>query len=105
MLVGLAHTGQSDPSARPDIDAAIFPAYLEGLAAEDYRAIPAQVRLGYLGSLAARSALSALPLELLSRPPAQDAETEFLHRLRLTRALISMTADTIATGPASVSGR
>ena len=63
MLVGLAHTGQSDPSARPDIDAAIFPAYLEGLAAEDYRAIPAQVRLGYLGSLAARSALSALPLD------------------------------------------
>ena len=105
LLVGLAHAGKSDPSALPDIDAAIFPAYLEGLAAEDYRAVPAQVRLGYLGALAARSALSALPLELLSRPPAQDAETEFLHRLRLTRALISMTAGIIAAGPESANGR
>src|SRR5580704_2722149 len=105
LLVGLAHAGKSAPSALPDIDAAIFPAYLEGLAAEDYRAVPAQVRLGYLGSLAARSALSALPLELLSRPPAQDAETEFLHRLRLTRALISMTADIIAAEPESATGR
>jgi hypothetical protein len=90
LLVGLAHTGKSDPCALPDIDATIFPAYLEGLAAEDYRAAAAQVRLGYLGALAARSALSALPLELLSRPPAEDAEAEFLHRLRLTRAMISM---------------
>jgi hypothetical protein len=90
LLVGLAHAGKSDPSALPDIDATIFPAYLEGLAAEDYRATAAQVRLGYLGALAARSALSALPLELLSRPPTKDAEAEFLHRLRLTRAMIGI---------------
>ena len=92
LLVGLAHAGKSDPCALPDIDAAIFPAYLEGLAAEDYRAAPEQVRVGYLGGLAARSALSALPLELLSRPPAPDAQGEFLHRLRLTRAMIGITA-------------
>jgi Phosphotransferase enzyme family len=104
LLVGLAHAGRSDPSALPDIDAAIFPAYLEGLAAEDYPAAPAQVRLGYLGALAARSALSALPLELLSRPPAKDAEAEFLHRLRLTRAMIGITAGITSAEPESASG-
>jgi hypothetical protein len=105
LLVGLAHAGTSDPSALPGIDAAIFPAYLEGLAAEDYPVVPAQVRLGYLGGLAARSALSALPLELLSRPPEPDAEAEFLYRLRLTRALIAMTADTVSAEPEPASGR
>ena len=105
LLVGLAHAGKSAPSALPDIDAAIFPAYLEGLAAEDYRAVPAQVRLGYLGSLAARSALSALPLELLSGPPTKDAEAEFLRRLQLTRALIGMTADITSAEPESASRR
>jgi hypothetical protein len=105
LLVGLAHAGRLDPSVLPDIDAAIFPAYLEGLAAEDYRAAPTQVRLGYLGALAARSALSALPLELLSRPPAKDAEAEFLHRLRLTRALIGITADITSAEPAPAGGR
>jgi Phosphotransferase enzyme family len=98
LLVGLAHAGKSDPAALPDIDAAIFPAYLDGLAAEDYPAVPAQVRAGYLGGLAARSALSALPLELLSRPPAKEAEAEFLHRLRLTRVMIDLTTE-ITTQP------
>jgi hypothetical protein len=105
LLAGLAHAGRSDPSDLPDIDAAIFPAYLEGLAAEDYGAAPAQVRLGYLGALAARSALSALPLELLSRPPAKDAQAEFLYRLRLTRALISLTADSTSAEPELAGGR
>jgi Phosphotransferase enzyme family len=105
LLVGLAHAGRSDPAALPDIDAAIFPAYLDGLAAEDYRAAPAQVRAGYLGALAARSALSALPLELLSRPLAKDAEAEFLHRLRLTRALIGLTAGITSAEPEFAGGR
>jgi aminoglycoside phosphotransferase (APT) family kinase protein len=105
LLVGLAHARKSDLSALPDIDAAIFPAYLEGLAAEDYPAVPAQVRLGYLGALAARSALSALPLELLSRPSAPDAEAEFLYRLQLTRALIAMTADIVSAEPEPANGR
>jgi hypothetical protein len=99
LLVGLAHAGKSDPSCLPDVDAAIFPAYLEGLAAEDYPAAPAPVRLGYLGALAARSALSALPLELLSRPPAREAQAEFLHRLRLTRAMIDLTAESVGRCP------
>ena len=66
LLVGLAHATDSDLSQLAAIDAAIFPAYLDGLASEDYKADPAQVRLGYLGSLAARSALCAIPVELLT---------------------------------------
>jgi hypothetical protein len=58
-LPQIAHAGRTDPAAIPDIDAEIFPAYLAGLAAEEYKADPAQVRAGYLGSLAARSALCA----------------------------------------------
>jgi len=99
LLVGLAHTGKADPASLPDIDAAIFPAYLEGLAAEDYPAAPAQVRAGYIGALAARSTLSALPLELLSRPPAEQAAAEFLSRLRLTRALIDFAAEITTAEP------
>ena len=105
LLVGLAHAGKSDPSALRDIDAAIFPAYLEGLAAEDYPAAPAQVRVGYIGALTARSALSALPLELLSRPPAKQAEAEFLSRLRLTRALIDFAAEITAAEPEPATGK
>jgi len=99
LLVGLAHAGKSGPASLPAIDAAIFPAYLDGLAAEDYPAVPSQVRLGYLGGLAARSALSALPLELLSRPPDRQAQAEFLARLRLTRTMIDLTAEITAAEP------
>lgn len=105
LLVGLAHAGKSDPSCLRDIGAAIFPAYLEGLAAEDYPAAPAQVRMGYIGALTARSALSALPLELLSRPQAKEAEAEFLSRLRLTRALIDFAAEITAAEPEPATGK
>lgn len=102
--MGLAHAGKSDLSCLPDIDAAIFPAYLEGLAAEDYPAAPAQVRAGYIGALTARSALSALPLELLSRPPGKETEAEFLHRLRLPRAMIDLAAEITAAEPEPATG-
>jgi len=105
LLVGLAHAGKSDPSGLRDIDAAIFPAYMEGLAAEDYPADPAQVRAGYIGAVTARSALSALPLELLSRPLAKEAEAEFLSRLRLTRALIDFAAEITAVEPEPATGK
>jgi Phosphotransferase enzyme family len=105
LLVGLAHAGKSDPSDLRAIDAAIFPAYLEGLAAEDYPAAPAQVRVGYIGALTARSALSALPLELLSRPPTKKAEAEFLGRLRLTRALIGFAAEITADEAKHATGK
>jgi len=97
LLVGLAHAGQTDPAAISAIDAAIFPAYLDGLAAEDYRADPAQVRAGYLGSLAARSALCAIPFETLEQAvPDERTVALFAGRIELTRVMLDMAAEAAA---------
>jgi Phosphotransferase enzyme family len=91
LLVGLAHAGVGDLALLPAIDAEIFPAYLDGLAAEDYKADPAQVRAGYIGSLAARSALCAIPADQLAGQPTSDEILAMLvERLRLTRAMVDL---------------
>jgi hypothetical protein len=91
LLVGLAHAGQADPAAIPAIDAEIFPAYLAGLAAEDYKADPGQVRAGYLGSLAARSALCAIPFEMLENAvPDEQTTAMFAQRMKLTRRMLDL---------------
>lgn len=91
LLVGLAHAGQTDPAAIPAIDAEIFPAYLAGLAAEDYNVDPAHVRAGYLGSLAARSALCAIPFEALEgSSPDEQTTAMFAGRMKLTRAMLDL---------------
>jgi hypothetical protein len=95
LLVGLAHAGEADAADLPAIDAEIFPAYLNGLADEDYKVDPAQVRAGYIGSLAARSALCAIPVETLGDAvPDDETVARFTHRLRLTRLLVDMAAET-----------
>ena len=100
LLVGLAHAGQAVPSDLAGIDAAIFPAYLDGLRAESYQAEPGQVRAGYIGSLVARSALCSLPLELLGGPPGEEAEELFRQRLQLTRVLVDMATEIPVTAAA-----
>jgi hypothetical protein len=98
LLVGLAHAGRTDPAAIPAIDAEIFPAYLAGLAAEDYKVDPAQVRAGYLGSLAARSALCAIPFEALENAvPGEQTAAMFAGRMELTRLMLDMAAETIGS--------
>ncbi len=95
LLVGLAHAGRTDPAAIPAIDAEVFPAYLAGLAAEDYQVDPAQVRAGYLGSLAARSALCAIPFEALENAvPGDQTIAMFAERMKLTRLMLDMVAET-----------
>jgi hypothetical protein len=94
LLVGLAHAGENDLAELPAIDAAIFPAYLDGLADEDYKADPAQVRTGYIGSLAARSALCAIPVEMLGgAEPDEATVTLFARRLQLTRVMLDLAAE------------
>jgi Phosphotransferase enzyme family len=96
LLVGLAHAGETDPGELTAIDAAIFPAYLDGLADEDYEVDPRLVRAGYVGGLAARSALCGIPVELLAASAAgrpdggQDLQELFASRLRLTRVMIDL---------------
>jgi Phosphotransferase enzyme family len=101
LLTGLAQAGQADPAELPGIDAVIFPSYLDGLAVEDYHAREHEVRAGYIGGMAARSALVALPFELLGGPgpglggtgPSEDAPAQIVRRLRLTRVLVDMAGE------------
>jgi Phosphotransferase enzyme family len=91
LLVGLAHAGETDPDDLAAIDAAIMPGYLDGLADEDYDIDARLVRTGYLGGLAVRSALCALPLERLSQPGQTDEQLAlFATRLRLTRMMVEL---------------
>lgn len=91
LLVGLAHAGETDPAELAAIDEAIFPGYLDGLADEDYDVDPRLVRTGYLGGLAVRSALCALPLEQLREPAQTDQQLAlFATRLRLTRVMVDL---------------
>ncbi len=91
LLVGLANAGQSDPLELAAIDAEIFPAFLDGLAAEDYKVEATAVRAGYVGGLAARSALCALPLDQLGdSDPDGEIVALMTTRLRLTRVLVDM---------------
>jgi Phosphotransferase enzyme family len=95
LLLGLAHAGAADPSQLAAIDAEIFPAYLDGLAAEDYKVDPAQVRTGYIGSMAARSALCAIPVEKLGQPPTEELTQLCADRLRLTRLMLDMAREVL----------
>ena len=98
LLVGLAHAGETDPDELAAIDAAILPCYLDGLAQESYDVDPGLVRTGYLGGLAVRSALCALPFEQLRDPaPSGDVLALFATRLRLTRVMVDL-AKEVAPG-------
>jgi hypothetical protein len=92
LLAGLAHAGETDPADLAGIDAVILPGYIDGLASEGYDADPQTVRTGYVGGMAARSALATLPVELLSGPPDPAVTELFVRRLRLARVLVDMAA-------------
>lgn len=90
LLVGLAHAGQLAPDRLTEIHRAILPAYVDGLNSERQTATPADVQLGYLGSLAARAAFTALPFELFGQPPTAQTQQFFADRVRLTRFLVDL---------------
>jgi Phosphotransferase enzyme family len=101
LLAGLAQAGQGDPGDLAAIDPVIFGGYMAGLDAEGYEVEPAVVRTGYLGGLAARSALCTLPLELLSNATATDETVDrFVHGLRLGRVLADLAAQVPVGSPA-----
>lgn len=65
-----------------------MPSYLEGLAAEGYDARLGDVRAGYLGGMAAPSALVALSFELLGSPLVTwDVHAQIVQRVRLPASL------------------
>ena len=107
LLCGLAQAG-ADPGELAAIDPVIFQGYLDGLRDEGYEVPANVVRAGYIGGLAARSALCTLPVELLSAglEPTADTVTAFEHGLRLARVLIDLAAElpSLATASSSTPG-
>jgi hypothetical protein len=101
LLSGFAQAG-ADPGALAAIDPVIFQGYLDGLRDEGYEVRASVVRTGYIGGLAARSALCTLPLELLSAGPEPAAHivTAFEHGLRLARVLVDLAAELPSLAPA-----
>jgi hypothetical protein len=94
LLSGLAQAG-ADPGGLATIDPVIFQGYLDGLRDEGYEVPAGVVRAGYIGGLAARSALCTLPLELLSAglEPTADTVTVLERGLRLARVLVDLAAE------------
>jgi len=90
LLVGLAQTGELDPTELPAIHAAIVPAYLEALRNEGVDADPADVRTGYVGSLLLRSGFTGPPLELLGRSDEPGIADVFAQRARYARFLLDL---------------
>ena len=98
LLVGAMHAGLTPASEITAIDEAVFPAYLEGLADEGYAVDADDVRFGYLGSLFARSLFTALPADELGSGDVADERLALLtlERVRLTRAMLDLTAPAVA---------
>jgi hypothetical protein len=95
LLVGPMHAGLTPASDIARIDAAIFDAYLGGLADEGYAADPEDVRFGYLGSLFARSLFTALPTVELRGPDSDSLRRTVRERVVLTRAMLDLTAPVV----------
>lgn len=93
LLIGLAHAGEIDPEELPGIQSVIEPAFVDGLTAEGYECPPAVVHEGFIGALVARSALSAIPFEVLDRPESEDSAALIRNRLRLTRVLVDLSKE------------
>ncbi|MEV8375398.1 phosphotransferase [Kribbella sp. NPDC056861] len=89
LLVGLAHAGELAPEELPTIHRAILAAFLDGVAEEGMTVSEDDVLYGYLGSLLARSAFTALPLEQLGKTTECGLEL-FEQRVRLTRVLVDL---------------
>ncbi|WP_350281446.1 phosphotransferase [Kribbella sp. HUAS MG21] len=93
LLIGLAHAGELAAEALPAVHKVILKAFQEGLAEDGMHVSEDEVLYGYLGSLLARAAFTALPLELLGQPDAPPALFE--QRVQLTRALVNLVSEVV----------
>lgn len=95
LLVGSMHAGLVPAADIALIDPVIFEGYLEGLADEDYAVDPDDVRFGYLGSLFARSAFTALPTAELRGGASESLRRTVVERVALTRAMLELTGPAV----------
>ncbi len=92
LLVGLAHSGRHDPGSIPRLVPLIESAYCVGLGAEGYNHDKLDVHTGFIGGMAVRSALCAIPFELLDAPATPELLALMTDRLRLSRIMIDLAA-------------
>lgn len=92
LLVGLAHEGGPNPSSLPRLAPLIESAYRAGLDAEGYSHSERDVHTGFIGGIAVRSALCAIPFEMLDAPATPELHDQMTDRLRLSRVMVDLAA-------------
>jgi phosphotransferase family enzyme len=90
LLIGLGHAGELEADDLREVHRVIVDAFTEGLNAEGMDTGAEQVRVGYLGSLLARAAFTALPLEQLGAPQTDELADLFSQRVRLTQFMVEL---------------
>ena len=89
LLAGHAESGDLDPAELPDLLRAIVAAYAAGLVDEGARVELDDVWFGVAANLVIRSAFTALPIEMLDRPP-DNPERFFARRAGYARFLVDL---------------
>jgi hypothetical protein len=90
LLIGLVNDRVCGVDQLPSIFEAILSSYLEGLAEEGYDEDPEVVRIGFAGSVVARTGLVAVPFELLDQPGVGEHHDLLVNQLQLTRYLLDL---------------
>jgi hypothetical protein len=90
LLIGLAHAGQLPVAQLPRIRDVVIDGYLQGLATEGFACDRRHVAYSMDGTLAIRSAFTALPLGRLTEPATAELDALIHDRLQLTRYLCDL---------------
>lgn len=90
LLVGLVHAGAMPARELGEVHAALVPAFAAGFHDHGGRATVDDITRGYVGSLAARAAFTALPFERLDQPATPGLAATFTERALLARFLTDL---------------
>jgi hypothetical protein len=90
LLVGEVQTGRLPASTLDEIEGAILPAYAEGLLAEGFEITQTVLRRAHALQLMVFTGLSALPFELLDRPPTPELHAVAAERSAIARFALDL---------------
>ena len=85
LVVGLGHAGLLDAGRLPAVEAAVIPAFADGVRAAGLPIENAEVAATYAGTLLLRSGFAAVPWDAVGDP---GREAELVGRLDLTRVVL-----------------
>jgi Phosphotransferase enzyme family len=98
LLAGRAEAGLLEADDLLPLDRCIVAGYLQGLRQAGANVPEAQVRAGYVGSLAVRSAFTCVPVEQLGSVPTPALSELFRRRLAFGRFVVHLAATTLPVG-------